>query len=254
MSSDSQAWLTSPRPVDEPVARLFCFPYAGGSAQTFKPWAELIPDPVEIQALQLPGRPGRMNETPIDSLEPLIESIVEAIEPLTDVPYAFYGHSMGSLIAFETTKRLADEFRTQPDKLFVAARRAPHLVSRDQTLHEQPLDKVRSFLKSLRAVPNEILANDELMQLLWPALRADLKLDGLYAYTPGPGVPCPVIAFTGQDDEYVSRPEISGWSMHAGGEFELHVIPGDHFFMDQPKNRQVLLNLIHKEWADRFRM
>jgi medium-chain acyl-[acyl-carrier-protein] hydrolase len=252
MASDSNSWWTSPRPVEEPTARLFCFPYAGGAAATFKPWPELLPPGIEVQTLQLPGRPGRMNEPPIDQLSDLLEPIVEELEPLTDLPFAFYGHSMGSLIAFEVTKRLAEEFRIQPDRLFAAARRAPHLVSRDQTLHEQPLPRVREFLRGLRAVPNEVLDNEELMQLLLPALRADLKLDGLYEYQPGVGVSCPIVAFTGQDDEYVLRPEIAGWSMHAGGGFDLRVIPGDHFFMDQPKNRKVLLEAIRADWADQF--
>ncbi len=250
MSTGDSTWLTSPRPLEEPAARLFCFPYAGGAASIYKPWVDLLPPSVEIQSVQLPGRPGRMNEATVDQISDLLQPLVEAIEPLTDVPFAFYGHSMGSLIAFEVTKRLADEFRLQPDRLFVAARRAPHMVSRNQTLHQQPLPKVREFLRSLRAVPNEVLDNDELMQLLLPALRADLKLDGLYEYTPGPGVPCPVVAFTGQDDQYVLRPEIAGWAMHAGGGFDLRIVPGDHFFMDRPKNRAVLLEAIRKEWVD----
>jgi medium-chain acyl-[acyl-carrier-protein] hydrolase len=250
MTHYPEAWLTSPKTVEEPAARLFCFPYAGGSSAIFKPWVDLVPPTVEIQSLQLPGRPGRMSESPVDSLADLVEPIVEAIEPLTDVPFAFYGHSMGSLVAFEVTKRLAREFRTQPDQLFVAARRAPHMVSRDQTLHEQPLERVREFLRSLRAFPSEVLDHEELMQLLLPALRADLKLDGLYVFSPGEGVSCPIVAFTGQDDAYVLKNEIEGWSMHAGGGFECHTVPGDHFFMDQPKNREVLLDLIRKEWAN----
>lgn len=244
---DEDRWLTSPRPVEDPSFRLFCFPYAGGSATIFKPWVDLLPPSIEIQTLQLPGRPGRMNEAPVDEIDPIVEAATEAIEPLTDVPYAFYGHSMGSLVAYEVTKRVWEEYRHGPTHLFVAARRAPHMISRNQTLHVQPAEKVRDFLKTLRVVPAEVLDNKELMELLLPALRADLKLDGMYDYQPGTGVACPIVAFTGQDDEYVYRDEISGWSMHAGGGFDLRVLPGDHFFMDHPKHRLALIKAIEEE-------
>lgn len=247
MVEDPDLWLTSPRPVDDPVYRLFCFPYAGGSAAIYKPWPELLTASVEVQAVQLPGRSGRMEETPVDDIEQVLEALLFAIEPFTDLPFAFYGHSMGALLAFEVTKRLWAEHRVGPTHLFVAARRAPHQPSRNQTLHEQPTEKVVSFLRSLRAVPAEVLDHAELMELLLPALRADLKLDGLYEYAPGAGVSCPVIAFGGQDDEYVLDDEIAGWSMHAGGGFELVTLPGDHFFVDQPTGRRLLLERIRKE-------
>jgi medium-chain acyl-[acyl-carrier-protein] hydrolase len=178
-----------------------------------------------------------MSEPPIDELDAFVEPLLEAIEPVTDVPFLFYGHSMGALIAYELARRLWDEFRQSPQRLFVGARRAPHLVSRNQTLHEQSSEKVRDFLLGLRSSAAEVLQNDEIMELLLPALRADLKLDGLYEYLPGSGVSCPITAFTGKDDEYVLRDEISGWSLHTGGEFDLNVIPGDHFFIDHPQHR-----------------
>ena len=106
--------------------------------------------PLEIQVLQLPGRPGRMNEAPIDEIAPIVEAATQAIEPLTDLPYAFYGHSMGSLVAYEVTRNVWEEYRHGPTHLFVAARRAPHLISRNQTLHHQPAERSETFEKSPR--------------------------------------------------------------------------------------------------------
>lgn len=244
---NSPAWLTCPRPVEDPAVRLFCFPYAGGSAQIYKPWVSLLPANVEIHAAQLPGRAGRLGDRPVDTMDEVLAPLLDAVEPLTDVPFAFYGHSMGSLLAFELARKMEEEIRLQPTHLFVAARRAPHLESRNRTLHEQPSEKVREFLRTLHAVPVEVLDNDELMELLLPALRADLKLDGLYEYTPGRGVSCPVIAFTGVSDPYVLSDEIAGWAVHAGGGFELVQLVGDHFFMDHPVHRVPLLRRLQSE-------
>jgi surfactin synthase thioesterase subunit len=86
--------------LDEPHARLFCFPHAGGGAQAYKEWSEQFPT-VEVQAINLPGRGNRQNEKPITELAVLVRSIVNAIRHQLDLPYAFFGHSWGSVLAFE---------------------------------------------------------------------------------------------------------------------------------------------------------
>src|SRR5262245_26039610 len=86
--------------------RLFCFPYAGGGASIFRAWPELTPPEIEVCPVQLPGREGRLLEPPFSSIQPLIEVLSEVLQPYLDMPYAFFGHSMGSLISFELTHHL----------------------------------------------------------------------------------------------------------------------------------------------------
>lgn len=246
---DSQRWFLGLGSRDNPSARLFCFPYAGGSATIYRDWSELLPREIEVCPVQLPGRPGRMEEPALDDLGEVTDAVIEAMDPFTDLPYALYGHSMGSLLAYELARRQWREARPGPVHLFIGARRAPHLISRAPAIHEEPAERVRSFLKTLRVVPDEVLDHDELMELLLPTLRADLKLDVTYAYEPGSAVACPIDAFGGIEDHYVLKGELAAWSMHTGSAFSLQMIPGDHFFLDDPRKRLPLIDTIRRELA-----
>src|SRR4051812_43491163 len=80
--------------------RLFCFPYSGGGAGAFRGWADAMPS-LDVCAIQAPGREARMREPALTRMEPLVAALTEVIRPLAGEPYAFFGHSLGSFVAFE---------------------------------------------------------------------------------------------------------------------------------------------------------
>jgi len=84
------SWVSCPRPNPQAKLRLFCFPYAGGRALIFRPWFERLPPTVEVCPLDLPGRGGRLNESPFTQLEPLIQALAPALLPYLDKPFAFF--------------------------------------------------------------------------------------------------------------------------------------------------------------------
>src|SRR5450631_2290799 len=86
--------------------RLFCFPYAGGGASIFHEWAEHSLPEIDICPVQLPGRENRLLEKPFSEMDYLIHVLASALHPYLDMPYAFFGHSMGALISFELTRYL----------------------------------------------------------------------------------------------------------------------------------------------------
>ena len=81
--------------------RLFCFPYAGGGASIYHPWSKRLSGDVEICPLYLPGRENRLREPCFKRLSSLVEELTDALTHFMDVPFAFFGHSMGALISFE---------------------------------------------------------------------------------------------------------------------------------------------------------
>jgi medium-chain acyl-[acyl-carrier-protein] hydrolase len=139
MKSDpTQGWLYLPGPNPQAALRLFCFPYAGSGATVFRRWPASLPAGVEVCGVRLPGREGRLREPAFDRLAPLVEALAAALPPALDRPFAFFGHSMGALVAFELAHRLRRDGRPGPRHLFVSGRTAPqcHLDTCRHTLPE----------------------------------------------------------------------------------------------------------------------
>src|SRR4051812_7546548 len=105
-SPNVSPWVSIFRPNPRARLRLFCFPYAGGSSLIFRQWPGELPPDVELCAVQLPGRGGRLRETPFKRMSPLVEALAEVLPPFFDRPFAFFGHSMGATIGFELARRL----------------------------------------------------------------------------------------------------------------------------------------------------
>ncbi|MEW2501003.1 alpha/beta fold hydrolase, partial [Amycolatopsis sp. NPDC047767] len=104
----AQRWLRRFSSPPAPRLRLACFAHAGGSASFFRTWPRSLPADVEVLAIRYPGRQDRLAEPCAQRLDDLVDDVAAALaEPLADgVPFAFFGHSMGSAIAFETARRL----------------------------------------------------------------------------------------------------------------------------------------------------
>src|SRR5262245_52919116 len=97
----SEEWVICPAPKPDARLRLFVFPYAGAGTAVFRSWSAVLPESVEMRVIRLPGRETRLREKLFTSMKPLVESLMEAMQNQLDKPFAFYGHSMGALVAFE---------------------------------------------------------------------------------------------------------------------------------------------------------
>ena len=253
-SESAAAWFGIARPNPYARMRLFCFPYAGGSSFLFHKWHQHLPNSVEICTVQLPGRGARTHEPAFDSIQLLIETLGPAIHSFVQQPFAFFGHSMGAIIAFELTLYLRRKYGLLPSHLFVSGRRAPQIPKRDPHLYNLPHDEFISELKRLDGTPLEVLEHPELMELMMPLLRADFALVDTYNYSPEPPLDCGITAYGGSQDQEVSVDELQAWQGHTCSAFRLQMMNGGHFFIQrEPEdllrslNRE-LLHLVSKEY------
>jgi len=98
--------------------RLFCFPHAGVGPSVFRGWADQFATDAEVCLVQLPGREGRLRESPFESIANLMPALLADMRPLLDRPFAFYGHSLGATVAFECARNLRRALRLQPEAHF----------------------------------------------------------------------------------------------------------------------------------------
>jgi medium-chain acyl-[acyl-carrier-protein] hydrolase len=232
MLFNSKNWFVCPRAQPEADTRLFLFPYAGGGPAAFNKWTSGFPDSVETYIAHYPGRGSRHHEPPIKQIIVLAEGFAEAIQPLFDKPFAFFGHSLGGLVAFELTRLLRQKNLPPPAMLFLSACGAPHLPDPNPPIHNYDDREFTKSLQELNGFPSELLHQPEAMQLLLPILRADFEAIENYQYQPeGSALQIPILAFAGLDDPRVTRERAEGWALHTDVGFKSHYFPGDHFFI-----------------------
>jgi len=226
--------------------RLFCFPYAGGGASIFRTWPERLPSDIEVCAIQLPGREDRLRETPFARILSLIDELADVLNPYMDLPFAFFGHSLGSLISFELTRRLRRQKAPCPLQLFISGCRAPQIPDPDPPIHHLPDAEFIEELSRFNGTPKAVLDNSELMEVFLPLLRSDIRLYETYVYDHEAPLDCPISAFGGLEDEEVSREELAAWCDQTRSRFSMQVFPGDHFFLNG-KESNGLLEIISKD-------
>ncbi|MGD9251959.1 MAG: thioesterase II family protein [Desulfobacterales bacterium] len=212
--------------------RLFCFPFAGGGASFYRTWPERLRPDIEICAIQLPGREERLAETPFDRLASLVDVLVDVLYPYMDFPFAFFGHSLGSLISFELTRRLRRQKAPCPLQLFVSGSRAPQIPDPDPPIHQLPDAEFIAALRRFNGTPSAVLDNPELMELFLPLLRSDIRLYETYLYDHEDPLDCPISAFGGLEDKEVSSEELAAWRDQTRKRFRMQIFPGDHFFLN----------------------
>ena len=224
-------WLLRAGTPTQARCRLFCFPFAGGSASAFRTWHSAFPPEIEVCAVQLPGREQRIGEPLFTTLESLVNALIPVLLPYTDLPFALFGYSMGTLISLELAHRLEREHGLSPEHLFVAARRPPHLPDLDPPLHHLPEDELIAELRRFQGTPEEVLQNRDLMRLLLPILRSDLAICETYRYLDRAPLGCPISVFGGVDDPHIKLVDLIAWRKHTARAFTLKLFPGDHFFL-----------------------
>jgi medium-chain acyl-[acyl-carrier-protein] hydrolase len=236
-SPAANRWIAVPAPRPHASIRLFCFPYAGGAASTFYSWpAKTLPS-VEVCAIQLPGRASRFAEAAFVRLPALVSALEDALMPALDRPFAFFGHSMGALVAFELTRRLRKTRGLEPLHLFVSGAHAPHVPRREAAVHGLPEAAFLAALRHLDATPSEVLESPDLMAVVGPAVRADFAVCETYTYVKQKKLTCPITVFGGRADLSVTRRDLDAWASETRGACVMHVLTGGHHFLRQEEDR-----------------
>jgi medium-chain acyl-[acyl-carrier-protein] hydrolase len=200
-SDNSFDWFLNLAARDEPLLRLFCFPHAGGGTHAYAKWAQALPEYLDVVAISPPGRGTRIREPPVEDLNAMATAIFDGVKLQADIPFAFFGHSLGSIIAYEVARRLASAGLPLPVLMFVSAHEPPTNAVDDPSwtswtswtrrgrptswMHELSDAEFTGAALERGFIPADAVSDAGLMAVLLPALRADLGIHERYSRAVG---------------------------------------------------------------------
>jgi medium-chain acyl-[acyl-carrier-protein] hydrolase len=213
------------QPIKPSKVNLICFPFAGGGTLNYRKWRPDLIEDIGLYAINLPGRERFFNQPCLTDYQDLITSLVTLIEPLSDCPLIFFGHSFGGLTAYFTALELKKNHHIEPSHLFISARLTPNPNNSQEAFKQILVDQYQG-------IPQVILESPELMDLFIPIIQQDFKL-----YEDYPNL-IPLyqeiklnnnLTTIGFSEDKSTEENMSGWGSHTTGTHNHVQLPGGHF-------------------------
>ncbi|CAN3131325.1 Thioesterase TesA [Mycobacterium sp. smrl_JER01] len=226
-----------PAPAPAAGVRLVCFPHAGGSASYYFPMSRALTPEFDVYAVQYPGRQDRYSEQPLQSIDELADQAFAALDDLPDAPLAFFGHSMGAVLAFEVARRCEAVPGRRVTTIFASGAPAPSRRG-DERRHSADTDFV-DVLRDLGGTDPRVLENPDMLATFLPAFRTDYLALQDYHRGTEVGIAAPIVVMTATDDPKTSEADARAWHEHTTGGGEVHTFTGGHFYLERQPQRVV---------------
>jgi surfactin synthase thioesterase subunit len=222
-------FLTPPGTGDQP-ARLFCFAHAGGNPRSFLTWQPMLAADAQVIAV-LPQHPAGGRLSLSDYIDGAGRAIAQAAAGDTRPIYLF-GHSLGALVAFEVCRRLRDEPALV--HLIVSALAAPRMLPSPRVLElsRKEGQDLADALAFFGGMPSEVLADEDLLEVLLPAIKADFVLAAQYRYRSDPPLDIGVTVVTGSEDTHIGQEQVEPWRDECAEQPDFRWVPGGHFYFE----------------------
>jgi surfactin synthase thioesterase subunit len=231
-------WVRRFHEAGDASTRLVCFPHAGGSASYFFRLSAALSPEFNVCAIQYPGRQDRRSEPFVETIDDLADCIYAALNPVIDGPVAFFGHSMGAVVAFEVARRFEQRAQITPTTVFVSAWRGPSRLGDETIQLGDDADLVKKMCE-LGGTDPRLLGNKEMREMVLPAFRNDVW--ALERYTPSPDVriSAPIVVMTAVDDPSTTMEDAMAWHEHTSGGGTTHTFDGGHFYLERHAHRVI---------------
>ncbi|MFD7437734.1 thioesterase II family protein [Streptomyces sp. NPDC059861] len=231
MSASQSRWLRRFENLADGDLTLICFPHAGGAASAYRGLSRALAPGIDVLAVQYPGRQDRRTEPALTSLTHLARAVAEELARVPQRPYAFFGHSMGAVVAYETARVLAEFDLPMARSLILSGRGAPSRTPRATDRLSGDAALIRE-IRRLGGTTGRVLEDPELLEMVLPTLRADYGALGSYRWLPGPPLDIPLTVMIGSSDPIVTVDDARGWLAHSTMPGEVVTFDGGHFYLD----------------------
>ncbi|MGW7276656.1 thioesterase II family protein [Streptomyces sp. NPDC054864] len=217
--------------AEEPQLRLFVFHHSGGSHLMYRDWLPRFPADWEVRTPDAPGRGPRDARPPLHDAGALVEHFLHELGPSLNGRFAFFGHSMGGLVAYELTRRLVEEGHRPPVWLGVSAHGALRPEGSNARRHQLSDAELRRELAQMGGTSDLVLAHEELWELFAPTIRADLRISETWRTKPLTApLPVPLSVYGGTRDQVAPPHRLEGWAATSAHFLGPRLFEGDHFY------------------------
>jgi surfactin synthase thioesterase subunit len=203
---------------------------AGHGAAAWHAVMETLDPSVTLRAVRLPGRENRLAEAPCETVTAQVDDLTAALLPLITTdrrPYHLVGVCSGAATALEATRRIEASGLRGPASLMVVSQLPPHAVRPSAFARgELSRDELHAWLQRQGDLPPG-LPGERLLDLMVPALRADIRAFEHHRHTAEPAVRCAVSAVYGSDDA-ITAEDARGWARVTSGDITVEAVPGGH--------------------------
>lgn len=213
---------------------LFCLSYAGGSSSIYKKWEKYLEPFIQLYPIELKGRGKRFSEMCCDNLQSNVSDIINSIKCLlnNNTEYAIFGHSMGSLLAYELYYKIVSLKLPLPTHIFFSGYKPPHITRNEECVYTLSDKEFLQKIDEYGGTPSEILNNKELLEIFLPILRNDFKSIDTYKYVERDSkINCDISILSGSDDN-IKADELVQWKYHTSKTCNIYMIEGNHFFIN----------------------
>jgi len=213
---------------------LFSLPYAGGSSVIFYKWKSYLHSSIELYPIELKGRGKRFNENFYESIEEAVDAIFNQIkDEIVYNDYAIYGHSMGSIIAYELCYKICKNDVRKPKYIFFSVREPPDSKIKKDSIHNLQDQDFINRIMGFGGTSKELINNNQLLDVFLPILRSDFRMIETYKYKEKlNSIQCNITVMYGKQDP-VSFENLLAWEKHCSGKVNIYNFEGNHFFKQE---------------------
>jgi surfactin synthase thioesterase subunit len=222
--------ITSQR---DAALRLFCFPPAGTGPAFFRPWAPLLPPGIELVTFSLPGHgshPSHLSTTDPRRLVRELASLIPADNP---GGFAFFGHSIGALLAFETTRQLRRGQSRTPDLLAISGLPAPHIDTLQANIVSGALAGLAGRGDLTTLLPDDASVTTHRKVVHYAPVIADSLLILHYRYHEEAPLDTRLALYAGQSDPFVPVEALMAWNDLFTTPATPRLFPGSHVYLPE---------------------
>jgi surfactin synthase thioesterase subunit len=242
--SEASSWLQPVRVPDPDADALVFFPPAGASASAGWALEPLVPPGWSLWSVQYPGRGARLGEPFAGSIREMASACLHAV-PEGAGRLVLFGHSFGAYVAYDAA-HLLEVHQRRLAGLVVAGIAAPGTSVGTGDPDRMTDAELMASLGRQGATSPELLADPEVMAMVLPALRADLRLARDYVDDYGRRLAAGLVVLCGSDDGLLTPDQLRSWRRVGRSWRGIEQGVGDHFFYLQDEG--LLGAVLDRHW------